>query len=162
MRKNLAPAKKNEWSIPRTTSCLSNIHSLKHLDTASDIITRHKRTGNVFININGDSGLSLYSSLPHKWKNRFINAFKRNPKAIIGVSKSHFIVHTAKILHKHGIVSIILPITLLAIGMSALPQSIVWAIFITSTLYLLIAITKKPFKLIHRRKGDRICLIKVS
>jgi hypothetical protein len=72
------------------------------------------------INITGDNGLSLYASMSNKWKDRFIDAFKRNPKAIIGITKSHLIIHTVKILHKHGIVSIILPFTTFALGMSAL------------------------------------------
>jgi hypothetical protein len=87
--------------------------------------------------------------MSNKWKGRFIDAFKRNPKAIIGITKSHLIIHTVKILHKHGIVSIILPFTTLEIGLSALPQSIVWIIFIVSTGYLLMAITRKSNK---RRK----------
>jgi len=100
----------------------------------------------VFINVTSDTGLTLYSALPHKWRARLIDAFKRNPKAIIGITKSHLIIHTVKILHKHGIVSIILPFTTLAIGLSALPQSIVWAIFITSCGYLLMTITRKSNK----------------
>ena len=151
MWKDLAPAKKNEWSIPRTTSCLSNIHSIKNLDTATEVISRHKRTGNVFINLTGENGLGLYSSLPHKWKNRFIDAFKRSPKAIIGISKSHLIIHSVKTLHKHGIVSIILPFTTLAIGMSALPQFVVWIIFITSSGYLFITINRKS----NKRKKEK-------
>jgi len=89
--------------------------------------------------------------MSNKWKSRFINAFKRNPKAIIGITKPHIIVHTVKIFHKHGIISIILPFTALAVGMSALPQSIVWAIFIASSGYLFITINRKSNK---RRKEN--------
>ncbi len=152
MWKDLAPIKKNAWNIPRTVSCLSNIHTLKHLDTASELISRHKRTGNAFINITGDNGLSLYASMSNKWKSRFINAFKRNPKAIIGISKIHLILHGVKILHKHDLVSIILPFTILAIGMSVFPQPIVWFIFIASSGYLFMAITRKSNKRIKRKK----------
>ena len=153
MLKDLTPAKKNEWSIPRTTSCLSNIHSVKHLDTATDVITHHKRTCNVFINLTGDSGLSLYSSLPHKWKNRFIDAFKRNPKAFMGITKSHLIIHSVKALHKYGIVTAILPFMTLAIGLSMLPHYIAWIIFIASSCYLFMTITRKSNKRIKRKKG---------
>jgi len=90
--------------------------------------------------------------MSNKWKDRFIDAFKRNPKAIIGITKSHMIIHTVKILHKHGIVSIILPFTTLAIAMSALPQSIVWAILIISSGYLFITINRKSNKRIKARK----------
>jgi len=154
--------KRNEWSIPRTTSCLSNIHSIKHLDTATELISRHKRTGNVFINITGDNGLALYSFLSIKWKDRLINAFKRYPKAIIGITKSHLVIHAIKTLHKHDIVSIILPITTLAIGLSALPQSIVWIIFIASSGYLFMAITRKSKRSIKRKKENEKCLTIVS
>jgi len=92
--------------------------------------------------------------MSNKWKNRFIDAFKRNPKAIIGVTRTHLIVHGVKTLHKHGIVSIILPFTTLAIAMSALPQSIVWAIFIVSTGYLFMTITRKSNKRIKPRKEN--------
>jgi len=90
--------------------------------------------------------------MSNKWKDRFIDAFKRNPKIILGITKSHLIIHAVKTLHKHGIVSIILPFTTLAIGLSALPQSIVWIIFIVSTGYLLMAITRKSNKRIKRKK----------
>jgi hypothetical protein len=93
--------------------------------------------------------------MSNKWKDRFIGAFKRNPKAIIGITKSHLIIHSVKILHKHGIISIILPFTTLAIAMSALPQSIVWAIFIVSTGYLFMAINRKSNKRIKSRKEKK-------
>ena len=54
--------KKNEWSIPRTTSCLANFKNINHLDTVSDLIILHKRTGNAFVNLLGDNGLTLYKS----------------------------------------------------------------------------------------------------
>jgi hypothetical protein len=100
----------------------------------------------VFINVTGKNGLTTYSALPHKWKTLLINAFKRNPKAIIGITKSHLIIHSIKILHKHGIISIVLPFATIAIGMSALPEFIVWAILITASGYLFIAITWKSNK----------------
>jgi len=67
----------------QTVSCLSNIQSVKHLDTSTDLIAHHKRTGNVFINLTGETGLTLYSSIPKKLRNRLIGAFKHNPKALI-------------------------------------------------------------------------------
>jgi hypothetical protein len=142
MQKDLDPSKKNQWSIPRTTSCLSNIHDLKHLKTATDIITHHKRTGNVFINLTGGTGLSLYSSMPMKVRQRFFDVFKRNPRAIIGFTKSHHIIHAIKILEKYRLVGVLMPFVALALILSFLPDYLVWAIFIGSAGYLLFKIMR--------------------
>jgi hypothetical protein len=101
--------KKNNWSIPRTASCLLNIKDLKHLNTAADLITRHRRHGNVFINLTGNTGLSLYASIPKKFRQRFFGAFKRNPRAVIGLTKSHHIIHAIKILEKYRLLGVLLP-----------------------------------------------------
>ena len=135
-KKILGAAKKNQWSIPRTVSCLSNIQSVKHLDTATDLITHHKRTGNVFINLTGDGGLSLYSSIPKRLRNKFIGAFKRNPKALIGITKSHLIIHTIKVLDKYKLVAIVMPFVALALLLSMLPNNIVWCLLIGLFWYL--------------------------
>jgi len=125
---------------------LSNTHNPANLKHATNLISRHKRTGNVFINTAGDAGLSLYAAIPKSFKHHFIDAFKRNPKTIIGLSRSHLIVHSIKALNKYGLVSLILPFTTLAIAMSALSQSIVWIIFIISSVALFMTITRKSNK----------------
>jgi len=115
------------------------------------LVSRHKRTGNVFINTAGDAGLSLYAAIPKSFKQHFIDAFKRNPKIIIGLSRSHLLIHSIKALNKYGLVSLILPFTTLAIGLSALPQSIVWIIFIASSGALFIVIKRKS----NKRKKEK-------
>ncbi len=136
----MGAVKKNNWSIPRTVSCLSNIRSIKHLDVATDLISRYKRTGNVFINLTGGTGLSLYSSMPMKVRQRFFDVFKRNPRAIIGFTKSHLIIHAIKILEKYRLVGVLMPFVALALILSILPNFLVWTIFIGSAGYLLFKI----------------------
>lgn len=143
MREDLGSVKKNQWSIPRTASNLSNIRSLKHLDTASDLIARHRRTGNVFINLTGASGLSLYASIPKRLKHKFIGAFKRKPKAVIGLTKTHLIVHTIKVFHKYGLIALLLPIIGISLILSLIPNWLLWTIFISSTGYLIISVIRK-------------------
>ena len=153
-RKNLEHSKKNEFSIPRTTSCLSNIRNIKHLDTAFELISRYKRTGNTFINLTGDAGLTLYSSLPTHIKNIFIKGFKKNPIAVLGLTKTHLIIHTVKIFKKYDLVSLIIPVTTLSIILSLLPQYLVWIIFIGSTGYLAFVIFRKLKHKFNKRKEN--------
>ena len=135
--------KKNEFSIPRTASCLSNIHSLKQIDVASDLIKNHKRVGNAFINLTGDKGLSLYSSAPGKFKDWLIDGFKRNPRAVLGITKSHLFIHSIKIFDKYGLTALFLPVTTLSLLLSFLPLYLVWILFIGSTGYLAFLIHRK-------------------
>jgi len=130
-------------SIPRTTSCLASFNNINHLDTASDLIKHHKRTGNAYIYLLGDSGLTLYKSTSHKFRSSLVNAFKRNPKALLGITKSHFIIHTIKILDKHGLVSLLIPLTWFSLIVSYLPQWLIWGIFLGSSVYLSCLIHQK-------------------
>ena len=84
-------------------SCLSRISDSTHLDTALRLIERHGSAGNVFINLTGGNGLFLYSSLSSRFKDSFVHAFKRNPKAILGLTKIHFIIHSVKVLDEYGL-----------------------------------------------------------
>jgi len=134
--------KKNNWSIPRTASCLLNIKDLKHLNTAADLITRHRRHGNVFISLTGGIGLSLYTSIPKKFRQRFFNAFRHHPRAFIGFTKSHLIIHAIKVLDKYRLTAVVMPFVALALILSFLPNNFVWAVFIGSTGYLLFKIMR--------------------
>ena len=138
----MEPFKKNQWSIPRTVSCLSNIRSLKNLNIASDLITHHKRFGNVFINLTGNTGLTLYASTSKRLRHRFIDAFKRKPKAVIGITKSHLMVHVIKILYKYRLVAVLIPFITLAIILSCLPNYMTWILFVSSAAYLLFKIMR--------------------
>jgi hypothetical protein len=147
----LGSAKKNGWSIPRTASCLSQIHSIKHLDTATDLISHHRRHGNVLINLTGNTGLSLYASIPIKFRQRFFNTFKRNPRAVIGFTRSHFVIHAIKIFEKYRLMGVFMPFVALALILLFLPIKLVWAVFIGSVGILVFSIFRK-FK--PKRKGE--------
>jgi hypothetical protein len=150
----LGSTKKNDWSIPRTVSCLSNINDIKHIDTATDLITHHKKTGNVFINLTGNTGLTLFASIPQRLKHRFIDAFKRKPKTIIGITKTHHIIHVIKILDKYKLVAIIMPFIALALILSFLPNYLVVSIFIGSAGYLVFSVVRKFKHKPKPKKGD--------
>ena len=128
--------KKNDWSIPRTVTCLSNTRSIKQLDTAIDLVSHHKRYGNAFIILGGNSGLTLFEATPKRWRHRFIEIFKKNPKTVIGVTKSHLVIHTLKILDKYGVAAVVIPFVVLAMALSFLPTYLVWIILIGSLGYI--------------------------
>ena len=129
-------SKKNKFSIPRTVTCLSHIHNTKQLDTAIDLITHHKRYGNAFINLGGNQGLTLFEATPKRWRHQFIEIFKKNPKTVIGVTKTHLVIHTLKILDKYGVAAIALPFVVLALILSFLPTYLVLVILIGSLGYI--------------------------
>jgi hypothetical protein len=137
---DLGAVKKNRWSLPRTVSCLSNINSPKHIATATDLIKHHKRTGNVFINLTSNNGLLLYASIPKRLKHKFIGAFKQKPKVVIGLTKTHLIIHTIKVFHKYGMIALLLPIIGISLILSMIPNWLLWTIFISSTGYLILSV----------------------
>jgi hypothetical protein len=97
----------------------------------------------VFINLTGGTGLSLYSSMPKKFRQRFFEAFKRNPRAVLGITRSHHIIHAIKILEKYGLLGVLMPFVALALILSFLPNKVVWAVFIGSIGILVFSIFRK-------------------
>jgi uncharacterized protein involved in cysteine biosynthesis len=89
--------------------------------------------------------------MPKKFGQKFIAAFRRNPKAFIGITKTHLIIHTIKILEKYRSVAVVLPFTVFALILSFLPNYLVWTIFIGSTGYLVFSAVRK-FK--PKKKGE--------
>jgi hypothetical protein len=130
---------------------LSNIDHVSHLDTASHLIKYHKRAGNVFINLTGDRGLSLYSATPNRLKGKFIEVFKRKPKTILGLTKVHLILHGAKVLKKYHLVALIVPFMAAVLGLNLLPVCVEWGVFAVSSGYALFLVLRR-FK---RRKSQR-------
>jgi hypothetical protein len=118
------------------------IRSLKKLDIAADPITHHRRHGNLFINLTDGTGLSLYSSIPIKFRQRFFDVFRWNPRAVIGLTNSHLVIHAIKILDKYRLVAVLMPFVALALILSILPINLVWAVFIGSAGYLLFKIMR--------------------
>jgi len=105
----------------------------------------------VFINLTKDKGLSLYSSIPRKLKQRFIGTFKRYPKAIIGITKTHLIIHTVKVLDKYGLAALIMPFIGISLILSLIPVWALWVILMGSSGYLVFSTVHKPNQ---QQKGD--------
>ena len=93
--------------------------------------------------------------MPMKVRQRFFDVFRRNPRAVIGFTKSHLIIHAIKILEKYRLVGVLMPFVALALILSFLPNKIVWAIFIGSAGYLLFKIIRQfKNKNQSKKKGD--------
>jgi hypothetical protein len=105
----------------------------------------------VFIHVLGDEGLDLYGIFPNRLKGSFIYAFKRNPKAILGLTKTHFIVHSIKVLDKYNLSALIALFAGVALGLNLLPQYLLWAIFLGSSGYLCFSVFSKS----KRKKSQR-------
>jgi hypothetical protein len=90
-----------------------------------------------------------------KVRQRFFDVFKRNPRAVIGFTKSHLIIHAIKILEKYRLVGVLMPFVTLALILSFLPDYLVWAVFIGSAGYLLFKIIRLfKNKNQSKKKGD--------
>jgi len=61
----------------------------------------------------------------------------------VGISKSHFIIHSLKILKKYHVMGAVIPIISLSLILSLLPPYVVAAIFILSASYLAFIISRK-------------------
>ena len=77
-----------------------------------------------------------------KVRQRFFDVFRRNPRAVIGLTKSHHIIHAIKILEKYRLLGVLMPFVALALILSILPNNFVWAVFIGSVGYLLFKIMR--------------------
>ena len=146
--------KKTNGQFSEPPPCLSNITHLKHIDTASDLIEHHKRTGNVLITLTGDRGLSLYALTPDSLKGKFIEVFKRKPKVILGLTKIHFVIHSIKVIKKYNLIALILPFVAASLIFNLLPVYLVWAIFTGSSGYLVFSLVRKSKSKNPNKKGD--------
>jgi hypothetical protein len=91
----------------------------------------------------GDDGLFLYAHTPESLKSNFIGVFRRNPKAVLGLTKAHLIVHSIKVLDKYDLTALIVPFAGVALGLNLLPEYLLWAIFIGSSGYLCFSVISK-------------------
>jgi len=114
----------------------------------------HKLHGNVYINLTGKTGLSLYSSVPKKIRQRFFDSFRRNPRAFIGLTRFHLVLHAIKILEKYRLLGVLIPFVALALILSFLPIKLIWVVFIGSVGLIVFSIFRK-FK--PKRRGDYTC-----
>jgi hypothetical protein len=135
--------KESGRSVPATASSLSRITRPEDIDTVLSLIKKERKTGNAFIILAGEKGVDLYKMTPGSLKGKFIEVFKRNPKAIMGLTKAHLLVHSIKVLHKHGIVALILPFMAAALFLGLFPAYVAWGVFAGSLGYLVSSIIKK-------------------
>jgi hypothetical protein len=91
----------------------------------------------------GDEGLDLYSIWPNQFKGSFIHVFKRNPKAILGLTRTPFIIHSIKVLNKYNLSALIALFAGIALGLNLLPEYLLWAIFIGSSGYVCFSVFSK-------------------
>jgi len=82
----------------------------------------------------------------------YLKGFKKNPMAVLGLTKIHAIIHSAKILKKYNFVELLTPVLGVSILFSALPLYVTAAIFISSAGYMAFIISRK-FNSIFR-KGE--------
>jgi len=134
--------KNNKWNLPTTVSCLSKINTRKELKSVNYLLKNHKGVGTNYINLTKGAGVKLFSTVSLPSREIIISAFKTNPKAIIGLTKSGLVVRSVKILNKHGALAFMLPLATLT---PILPASILIIIIVLS-LGLLAATTKKKKK----------------
>ena len=148
--------KANDRSIPKTVNILSKIDDPKQIHTALDLVSNHKRAGNVFINLSGEKGLSVYASTPGKMRKHFIEVFRRNPRAVLGLTKSHLVLHAIKIAKKHHVSAPLVLIAGISLLLALVPISVSWGVFIASSGYAVISIPRIfRRRKIGTKKGER-------
>ena len=119
---------------------MSKVDDPKSLNNAVDILTHYKRTGNVFINVVGETGLTIYGASPKRFRRLFIEAFKRNPKAVIGITGSHIVIHSMKVLEKYGLVSLVAVLVGLSVVLAMIPTYLLWVVFLGSILWMILIV----------------------
>jgi hypothetical protein len=99
----------------------------------------------------GDDGLDLYAHTPESLKSKFVGVFRRNPKAVLGLTKAHFVIHSIKVLDKYNLSALIALFAGVALGLNLLPEYLLWAIFIGSSGYLYFSFFSKS----QRKKSEK-------
>jgi hypothetical protein len=112
-----------KFSIPDMAVILSKVKSVRHLNIAVDLTKRLKKGGVILINKAGGAGLKTYEKFKSlKLGKLFASAFKRNPKAVLGVTKYHTIIHSLKIFKKQGpLIPVIVAASTLAMILAMFP-----------------------------------------
>ena len=98
--------------------------------------------GLTYIVLTKETGLTLYRSVPIRFRYRFIDTFQKHPKSFAGIAGSPLVSRIIKILDRYGLVSIFLPIIFLAIVMTMLPDYIFWILVIWVSAYIAINIIR--------------------
>jgi hypothetical protein len=107
----------------------------------------------MLINLAGDKGLLLYDLAPRSLKPKLVQIFKANPKAVLGLTKAHFVIHSIKVLEKYDLAGLMVPFTGLSLALNLLPEYLIWAVFIGSLWYLVSLVLKRPRAANPKEKG---------
>lgn len=75
--------------------------------------------------------------------------YYKNPIVILGLTKSHAVIHTLKILKKYKLVGVMVPILGLYLVLSLFPPYVTAVVFVVSALYLMISLIQ-----IYKIKGE--------
>jgi hypothetical protein len=85
---------------------------------------------------------TIKNTLPIKYRNRFIDTFKKHPEPFAGIAGSPLLSRIVKVLDRYGLVSIFLPIIFLAIVMTMLPDYLFWILVIWVSAYIVISVIR--------------------
>jgi len=80
--------------------------------------------------------------VPVKFRQWFIDLFKKHPEPYIGIAGSGVLKRIIKFLDRFGIVTVFLPFVLLAICLAMLPDYLLWFILIAIFAHLVISVIK--------------------
>ena len=84
------------------------------------------------------SGIIL-SVVPSLYNAIYLKGFKMNPIVILGLTKSHTVIHTLKILKKYKLVGVMVPLLGLFLILSIFPPYLTAIVFVVSVVYLVIS-----------------------
>ena len=87
-------------------------------------------------------GITLYESVPVKFRYKFIDLFKKTPRTFAGIAGSGVLKRIIKFFDRFGIVTIFLPFVLLAICLATLPNYLLWLLLIAIFAHLAISVIK--------------------
>jgi hypothetical protein len=109
---------------------------------AADLIARFGQVGFAYIILTKETGITLYKSVPVKFRYWFIDTFKKHPEPYVGIAGSSVLKRIIRYLDRFGIVTIFLPFVLLAICLAMLPDYLLWFILIAIFAHLAVSIVK--------------------
>ena len=96
--------KETKFSVPDVALMSSKIKNVNNIDTAIDLTKKLKKGGVIFLARTGESGLEAYKNYSKSGLGKlFARVFKKNPKAALGITRLHTVIHSFKIFQKQGL-----------------------------------------------------------
>lgn len=92
----------------------------------------------------------VLSAVPNSLKaTNYIKGFYKNPIVVLGLSKSHLVIHTLKILKKYHLVGLMIPVMGLFFFLSLLPPYVTVVVFVSSAVYQMVILFQ-----VFKHKGE--------